>query len=66
MYNVASASNVTWHVRDTQLSLIKLEYKTSTHTHTPSRIGIPLLLSSLSSLVVEFVDGGVLSINKQK
>lgn len=38
-----------------------LTSKTNKHT---LKIDVPVLLSSLSSLVVDFVDGGVLSINK--
>lgn len=41
-------------------------FKTSSqNANTPSQTGIPLLLSPLSSLVVDFGDGGALSVNKQ-
>lgn len=55
MFFVSSTITATWHVQNKQQ-----HYKIKTHAR------IPLLLSSVSSLAVDFVDGDVLSINKQK
>lgn len=56
MHNVSSTANGSWHVLNKQPLLTTLENK---HAITHSQTDIPLLLSSLSSLIVDFGDGGV-------